>query len=204
MAALPYSTRTCITGCTSFDAHYQSCNTIKSDKLAQCVCTFGGDPTPYTGALNACTVCNAADLGANNLTTYQSWAVVCNTYVDEGDAAAEVLADSPNSAALVAIFSSTLLPQLQSQALQTPTPTIGPVSLTGSSTKSRSIVTTTSVASPGTTATLTTSSATTASTAVSSTSAVSPAATTGMAVAGPFVPGYLGFLGICAVMLRGL
>ncbi|KAB8338856.1 hypothetical protein FH972_021800 [Carpinus fangiana] len=129
MASPAYTNRTCTTGCTSFDLKYSNCKFARLGTLVQCVCLFGGDPTIYTGALNACTVCNLDGLGGNDLSLYQKWAVVCNEYANQGDEAAENLADYSDPDRLTEVFSSTLLPQLQAQNLVTATPTVGIIDL---------------------------------------------------------------------------
>lgn len=109
----------CFKTCGDLDT-YISTDCLHS-QTPDCLCTDNGVqniPSQFYG----CVECNI-DLAEQSLTYYQGWSVVCNAYVNEGDAAAQNLLEvnASSDKILINIFSSTLLPLIVSQDAIYPT-----------------------------------------------------------------------------------
>lgn len=138
-----YNSSTCAAGCSPFDLVLKNCiyfnapanssDTSWYPDLVQCTCSAGGDLTVHLGYLSNCVVCDQDGLGANNLTTYQDWDVICGEWQAEGFQSAVSVISTWDDTMFTSFFSASILPELQKGAPGTTGVAVGSVTASASS-----------------------------------------------------------------------
>ncbi|KIV83586.1 hypothetical protein PV11_05600 [Exophiala sideris] len=138
-----YNSSTCAAGCSPFDLVLKNCiyfnapanssDTSWYPDFVQCTCSAGGDLAVRLGYLSSCVVCDQGGLGANNLTTYQDWDVICGEWQAEGFQSAVSVLSTWDDVMFTSFFSASILPELQKGAHGTTGVAVGTVTASASS-----------------------------------------------------------------------
>lgn len=106
----------CTSACSEYDAAISNCHwdPQPSDNGVTCLCTRGAGLEGNVATLNQCVVCNQDGLGTHPLSTYQVDQFICAVYYEQGESAALSVNSASPASEVVAAFSMTNLPAIQS------------------------------------------------------------------------------------------